>query len=106
VDARPTSALGLFLTWVALLALAALSLLLASAHLGAAALPAALGLAAAKASLVALFFMELRGARFTLRLSLVAAVAFIALLSGLMSADVATREAPPLRPPPVTTSPR
>lgn len=105
MDARPTTPLGLFLTWAALLALAGLSLLLSSAHLGAAGLPATLGLAAAKASLVALFFMELRGARFSLRLALVAAAAFIALLAALMSADVLTRETPALRPPTATTAP-
>jgi cytochrome c oxidase subunit 4 len=95
-----TSLRALVVTWAALLGLAGLSFALSFAHLGALALPAALAVAVAKAALVAAVFMELRAAGFVARLALVVAAGFIALLVGLMSADVATREAPPLRPAP------
>jgi hypothetical protein len=44
--------------------------------------------------------MELAVERFTVKVSLVVGFLFVALLIGLMVADVATRAAPPLLPPP------
>lgn len=102
----PTSLRALVITWGALLGLAGLSLLASRVHTGAWALPLALAIALAKVALVAVVFMELRVARFVARLALVVAAAFIVLLAGLMAGDVATREAPPLRPPPIAPAPR
>jgi cytochrome c oxidase subunit IV len=87
-----------WMTGVALLALAGASFGLSYASLGRAALPVALTIAAAKALLVLLVFMELLVAPLSTRLAIAAAVSMIALLVALMAADVATRPAPPLLP--------
>jgi cytochrome c oxidase subunit 4 len=86
------SARSLLLTWVALVALAAASFGLSHASVGRVGVALALGIALAKAALVATVFMELAHQRFTNRLVLVTAVALIVLLGALMVADVLTRQ--------------
>lgn len=86
-------------TWAALVALAAASFGLSFLHLGGWAMPAAVAIAAAKALLVALFFMHLVRAQASVRLAGAAAVVFIAILIGLVVADVVTRDGPALVPP-------
>lgn len=76
----------------ALLALAAASWLLALAPLGPAlGIAIALAIAATKAALVGLFFMELADARATVRLVALAGPVFVALLLAFAVADVVTR---------------
>jgi cytochrome c oxidase subunit 4 len=76
---------------VVLLALAGLSWALALVPLGGFGVYVALGIATAKASLVALFFMELADAPATLRIAAVLAPSLVALLVGLALADVLSR---------------
>jgi cytochrome c oxidase subunit 4 len=83
---------------VALLALWGLSFGLSYVHLGAAALPVALGIAAVKAALVVLFFMELLRESFSMKLTLLAAGSLLFILISLVVADIAMREPPPLAP--------
>ena len=85
-------------TGAALFALWALSFALSYVHLGAAALPVAIAIAAVKAALVVAFFMELLHGSLSMKLTLLAAGALLALLIGLMVADIVTREPPPLAP--------
>jgi cytochrome c oxidase subunit 4 len=54
-----------------------------------------LGIAAAKAALVLLFFMRLRGAHVLVRLAAAAGVATLAILFALSASDYATRELAP-----------
>ena len=82
----------------ALMALWILSFALSYVHLGAAALPVAIGIAAVKAALVVAFFMELVHASLSMKLTLLAAAGLLATLIGLLVADIATREPPPLVP--------
>jgi cytochrome c oxidase subunit 4 len=89
-----------FLTLLALLGLTAASFTLSYVHLGALNIPIALVIAALKATLVVTIFMELAVEKFTVKLSLVIGFVFVILLIGLMVADVATRAAAPLLPPP------
>jgi cytochrome c oxidase subunit 4 len=84
------------LTGSALLALWVLSFVLSYAHLGAAALPVALVIAATKAALVVMFFMELLRESLSMKLTLLAAGGLLAVLIGLMVADLVTREPAPL----------
>jgi len=88
---------------IALLALWATSWALSYADLGRLSLPVAIAIAAAKAILVALFFMELVTERFTVRVTVIAAGLLIATMMGLMVADVATRFPPPYSAPGRTT---
>lgn len=83
-------------TGSALLALWVLSFGLSYVHLGTASLPIALGIAATKAVLVVLFFMELLRESLSMKLTLLAAGGLLAILIGLMVADVVTREPAPL----------
>jgi cytochrome c oxidase subunit 4 len=83
----------------ALLALWGTSWALSYVHLGRFALPIAIAIAAAKALLVVLFFMELVSERFTVRATVITAGLLMATLMGLMAADVATRYRPPLTAP-------
>lgn len=76
---------ALFVLWGASFGLSFLSL-------GAASLPLALAIAAVKAIVVALFFMELVAAKPSVVLTVAAAVVLAAILIGLMVADVVTRE--------------
>jgi cytochrome c oxidase subunit 4 len=95
VSQRATS-----VTLLALLGLTAASFALSYAHLGALSIPVALAIAAVKAALVITVFMELAVEKFTVKLSFVIGVVFVGLLIALMMADVATRAAAPLLPPP------
>jgi cytochrome c oxidase subunit IV len=101
-SAEGASARGLFLTWAALMALAALSFGLRFAHLGALGMVAALGIAAVKAVLVGLVFMELAFEKPSIRLAFAAGLLMIAVMLALMIADVVTRAVPPLENPPGT----
>jgi cytochrome c oxidase subunit 4 len=82
----------------ALFALWGLSFALSLLPLGAAALPVALGIAAVKAVLVALFFMELVAEGLVMKLPLLVAAALLAVLIGGLVADITGRDAPPLLP--------
>ena len=95
-----TSAAGLFYTLLALLALAGLSLAFRFAHLDDWRFPVALGIAATKAVLVAVFFMEFLTERVTVRFAFVAALSLFALMLVLVVADVLTRSVPRLQSPP------
>lgn len=87
-------------TGLALLLLAAGSYGLSFVRLGAWALPLALLIAAAKASLVVLVFMELRREAASVKLASLAAILLFLLLVTLTAADVATRVTPTLVPSP------
>lgn len=76
---------------VALLVLLALTVLLSFVDLGPFSLPVALTIAAAKALLVAVFYMELRDEQPTVRLAAAAGLLWFALLLGGTLADVLTR---------------
>jgi cytochrome c oxidase subunit 4 len=99
-----TSARGLGLTLLALLLLAGLSLGLRFAHLASLNVPVALSIAAIKAVLVAVFFMEILVEKATVRFAFAACLSLFALLLALLVADVVTRSAPPLGNPPGTAS--
>ena len=97
----------LFLTWLALLALLALSAGTAWIPLGW--MNTAIGLAVAtlKALLVAIVFMRLRTSHPLLRLTALAGLVTLALLFALAGADYATRsEEPAPWQPPATVAPR
>ena len=83
------------ITWVALLALLALTFGLAHLRLGAFNPAASLVIAAVKAALVALFFMHLRRGRALLVLFALVAPFALAILFALSGADYATREVHP-----------
>jgi cytochrome c oxidase subunit 4 len=85
-----------FVTWLTLLALTLVSFGVSYVHLGTLNIPVALAIAAVKATLVIAIFMELAVEKFSVKVTLVVSFVFIALLIGLMAADVATRAAPPL----------
>jgi cytochrome c oxidase subunit 4 len=99
MSGKTPSARALFFNWVALMALAALSLVLSFAKLGDVGFVVALLIAIVKAALVALVFMELVAERFTVRIVFVTAAAFVGLLIAGMVADVALRTTPVLTPP-------
>jgi cytochrome c oxidase subunit 4 len=86
-------------TWIALLALTGGSFALSYVHLGGLNIPVAIAIAALKATLVILIFMELVLERFSVKVTIVVGFLFVALLVGLMAGDVATRPRPPLLPP-------
>lgn len=85
-------------TGIALLALWALSFGLSYVSLGGASLVVALAIAVVKAGLVLVFFMELLAESLSMKLAIVSAGVLLALLIGLMLADIGTRAAPPLLP--------
>ncbi len=101
-EAEGASARGLFLTWAVLMALAALSFALRFAHLGKLGMAVALTIAAVKALLVGLVFMELAFERASIRLAFAAGLLMIVLMLALMIGDVVTRAVPPLENPPGT----
>jgi cytochrome c oxidase subunit 4 len=78
-------------TTLVLLALWVGSWALSYVELGRWSLVIALAIAVAKASLVALIFMELVHARASLRLTLVTAIAMVSLMIGLVAVDVVAR---------------
>ena len=81
----------LWLVWGALMALLALTLGAAFLPLGPAKPWIGYGIAAAKAALVLVFFMDLRREGGLARLATLAAFAWLAILLSLVAADVATR---------------
>ena len=81
----------LLLAGAVLVALTLTSFGLARVHLGAAATPLALGIAALKASIVALAFMELGRASAPARITAAVTIAFIALLCAGIVGDVGVR---------------
>lgn len=84
------------LVWVALLVLASASWALAGVVHGHAALACGLGIAAAKGALVAWFYMHLSEEGLSIRITFVAALAFLVILGGLTLADVTTLATPEL----------
>jgi cytochrome c oxidase subunit 4 len=89
------SSRAMFITWSALILLAAASFFFSTMHLGRLGVPVALAIAIAKAALVAIVFMELAVQRASNRAAFVAAIAFVALLASLAVVDVVTRAAEP-----------
>ena len=81
----------LLFTWLALLLLLATTFGVAHLPLGTAAPFASLAIAAVKALLVALFFMELRRAPALVVIFAVVAIVALAILFGLSGTDYATR---------------
>ncbi len=84
-----------FLTWAALLVLLASTYTIARIPLGTWNTIAGFGIAAAKAVLVALFFMHLRRAPALVIVFAVAALFALAILFGLSGTDYATRRVSP-----------
>ena len=87
---------AVLMTGVAVLVLWAVSFAVSYVHLGAASLAIALVIAALKAVLVALFFMELVRETLSVKLTILSAFALVALLIGFMVADISTRDTAPL----------
>ena len=85
-------------TGVAVIVLWIASWAISYADLGAWNLVVALGIAALKAALVILVFMEIVVERTSVHTALAAGIAMIAILFAFMIADVRTRETPPLEP--------
>jgi cytochrome c oxidase subunit 4 len=77
----------------ALVALAGTSWALSYAHLGHVALPVALGIAAVKAVLVLVVFMEIGRERASFKLALLAAALLLVTLLAFVAADVTRRDA-------------
>jgi cytochrome c oxidase subunit 4 len=100
MTARETSARGLAFTAIALFVLAGTSLALRFAHLGGAGFPVAMAIAAAKAILVAIFFMEIATEKPTIGIAFVTGFAMLAILVAFVVADIVTRAVPPLANPP------
>jgi cytochrome c oxidase subunit 4 len=90
-DAAQVSPLRYLIVWLVLCALAGLSIGLSRIHLGAWNLAIALAIAAAKATLVILFFMHLWEHRGASRLAMAIAFCFIAVLTTLTVADTLLR---------------
>ncbi len=86
----------------ALVGLAAVSFGVSYVHLGGASLLVALGIAAAKAVLVGVVFMEIGRERASFKLALLAAAFLVATLLTLVATDVTQRGTPPLPPTPIT----
>jgi cytochrome c oxidase subunit 4 len=84
-----------FLTWLALMALLALTTASSYIPMGAWNTAANMGISCAKALLIALFFMHLRRADALLRIAALAGLLWLALLFGLSGSDFATRTLPP-----------
>ena len=93
------------LVWIALVALTVLSWALSLAHLGATDIVVALVIAAAKTTLVVLFFMHLSKERFSVALLPFVALALIGLFIGLTVVDVVTRHTFPRAPAPSVDAP-
>lgn len=88
---QPTTGRGLVLTLVALLVLTAVSWVMSHVPLGPATTWVALLIAAVKAALVAIAFMEIRRASATARIMGFVTIAFILLLAGGIVGDLAFR---------------
>src|SRR5580765_2492203 len=92
-ERKHITGLGYALTFLALIALATLSLVLSLvAHWPVADLLLALIIAFVKAVLVLWFFMHLAEQRFSNRFVIAVSVLFVGLLVGLTAADVVTRQ--------------
>ncbi len=78
-------------TWLALMALAVLSLCLSRLALAGWAVPIAVAIALTKAALIALIFMRLGSSSVALRLVALTAAAMVLLLVSLSAADTWTR---------------
>ncbi|MCL2450203.1 MAG: hypothetical protein FWD17_14750 [Polyangiaceae bacterium] len=104
MSARETSARGLRVTAIALFVLAGTSLALRSANLGALGFPVAMAIAAVKATLVAVVFMEIGAEKPTVGIAFASGIALVAILVALVVADVVTRTVPPLANPPGTAA--
>ena len=89
---------ALLLTAAALIALWGVSFGMSYVDLGRASLGVALGIAALKAALVVLVFMELRHERVSIKLAAGSALLTITIFVSLVAADVATRAPAPLDP--------
>ena len=89
----------LLLTALALVALWAASFGLSYLDLGRASLAVALGIAALKAVLVVLVFMELLREQVSVKLAAASALLTITIFVTLVAADVATRAPAPFEPP-------
>jgi cytochrome c oxidase subunit IV len=100
MDHAASSWVRYLVVWLALLGLTGLSLALSFAHLGGTDVAVALVIAAAKTSLVALFFMHLAGERFSVMMLPLLAVLLFVLLVALLAVDVATRRTFPRGPEP------
>lgn len=90
-ESHAPSAVGYALVWVALVALATVTLFVSRAVTGGLGLTVALAIAAAKAVLVVAFFMHLASGRPIYRIVFSVAVAFLVLLVLGVLADVGTR---------------
>jgi cytochrome c oxidase subunit 4 len=86
------------LVWLALMALAAITLVLSGAHFGNLDIVFSLVIAVVKAVLVMLFFMELIEHRFVNSMIVVISAGFVVLLVGLTVADIITRHTFPKGP--------
>lgn len=80
--------------FAALLALTALTTGVAEIDLGALNSPVAMLIAAAKAALVALFFMHLRWSGYRMRFAAIAGLLWLSLMFAFVLGDVATRHIP------------
>jgi cytochrome c oxidase subunit 4 len=87
-----------FTVWLALLALTGASFGASYLHLGRAGVVVALGIAAVKASLVLLVFMELRDEPVSARVAVGAGLGAVMLLMFFMVADVVTQAPSPFGP--------
>jgi cytochrome c oxidase subunit 4 len=102
---REITGVGYGLTYVALLGLATASVALSFLRWSTGAVAVSLAIAAVKALLVALVFMHLVGRSFASRAALALGAAFVALLAGLTTVDVASRHTSPARPVPSAHDP-
>jgi cytochrome c oxidase subunit 4 len=87
-----------WVTWIALLLLAGLTFALSFVPTHLFAVPVAMLIATVKATLVALFFMELVGSGTTPRLAFALALLLFVILLALLATDVVTRPIPALVP--------
>ena len=84
-----------FLTWLALMGFLALTAASSYVAMGAWNIVANMGISCAKAVLIALFFMHLRGASALLRIAAITGLLWLALLFGLSWTDLGTRPSAP-----------
>ncbi len=94
---------AVLLAFAALVLLAGASLGLSFLHLHGLSVPVALSIALVKAAVVVGVFMEIREAKLSSALAFATGIAFLLLLGGMVICDRATRDTPPLTPPPPVT---
>ena len=95
MKAHPPPVAAYAFTWLALLALVAATFGLAHVSMGPWNTVAALGIAAVKVLLVALFFMHLKRASAVVAIFALIGLVWLAILFGLSSTDYATRDMKP-----------